>query len=297
MELKPTWKSTLKAFLYLLPALIILGVFNIYPIVKSFMMSLYTDYDYWNDVVYAYGFDNYIALWKDESFRRALLNTLLFVLGVVPISIVLSLAIAMLLNTNIKIRGFFRTIYFLPFVTSVVAVAIVWSWIFHSDYGILNYFLGLVGIDAIKWITDPTYAMPALIILSVWKGLGFNIILFLAGLQNINKQYYLAARVDGASAWQRLKTITIPLLSPTTFFVSIISIISAFKVFDEIFALFGGRPGPGGSALTVVYYVYQKFYEEWEFGLASAAAYMLFIVIFIFTLVQLYFGKKKVHYS
>lgn len=297
MELKPTWKSTLKAFLYLLPALIILGVFNIYPIVKSFLMSLYTDYDYWNDVVYAYGFANYIALWKDESFRRALLNTLLFVLGVVPISIVLSLAIAMLLNTNIKIRGFFRTIYFLPFVTSVVAVAIVWSWIFHSDYGILNYFLGLVGIDAIKWITDPTYAMPALIILSVWKGLGFNIILFLAGLQNINKQYYLAARVDGASAWQRLKTITIPLLSPTTFFVSIISIISAFKVFDEIFALFGGRPGPGGSTLTVVYYVYQKFYEEWEFGLASAAAYMLFIVIFIFTLVQLYIGKKKVHYS
>ncbi len=261
------------------------------------MMSFYTDYDFFNDVVYAYGFDNFIRLWNDKNFHTAVKNTIIFVIGVVPISIVISLAIAMMLNSSIKIRGVFRTIYFLPFVTSVVAVAIVWSWIFHTNYGILNYLLGLVGIDPIRWITDPTYAMPALIILSVWKGLGFNIIIFLAGLQNINKQYYLAARVDGASAWQRLKTITIPLLSPTTFFVSIISIISAFKVFDEIFALFGGRPGPGNSTLTVVYYVYQKFYEEWEFGLASAAAYVLFIIIFLFTLVQLYIGKKKVHYS
>jgi multiple sugar transport system permease protein len=297
LDLKPSWKSTLKALLYLLPALIILVVFNIYPIIKSMLISLYTDYDFFNDIVYAYGLDNYTYLWHDRRFHTALYNTFIFVIGVVPLSIVISLAIAIMLNSKIKFQSLFRTIYFLPFVTSVVAVAIVWSWIFHSDYGVLNYFLGWFGIDPIRWITDPDYAMPALIMLSIWKGLGFNIIIFLAGLQNIDKQYYLAARVDGASKWQRFTTVTVPLLSPTTFFVSIVSIISAFKVFDEVYALFGGRPGPANSTLTIVYYVYQKFYEDWQFGIASAAAYVLFIIVFLFTLVQLYIGKKRVHYS
>nr|WP_318540042.1 sugar ABC transporter permease [Terribacillus saccharophilus] len=294
---KPTWKSTLKGYLYLLPALLILVVFSIYPIIKSFLMSFYTDYDFFSDTVNAYGLENFTKLFQDPNFITALKNTGIFVIGVVPLSIIISLAIAVLLNSKIKLSGFFRTIYFLPFVTSVVAVAIVWSWIFHSDYGLLNYMLGLFGIDPIDWLTSPTYAMPALIILSIWKGLGFNIIIFLAGLQNIGNQYYLAAKVDGASAWNRFKNITLPLLSPTMFFVSIISIINAFKVFDEIFALFNGRPGPANSALTVVYYVYQKFYEEWEFGLASAAPFVLFIIIFLFTIIQLIVGKKFVHYN
>ncbi|WP_112179045.1 MULTISPECIES: carbohydrate ABC transporter permease [Paraliobacillus] len=297
MTLRPNWKSTCKAILYLLPALLILITFNIYPIIKSFLMSFYTDYDYFNNVVHARGLTNFITLFNDQNFIKALSNTLIFVVGVVPISIILSLLIALLLNSKIKFLGFFRTIYFLPFVTSVVAVAIVWGWIFHSDYGLLNYFLGWFGVDPIKWITDPNFAMLALIILSIWKGLGFNIIIFLAGLQNINQQYYLAAKVDGASAWNRFKTVTLPLLSPTMFFISIISIINAFKVFDEIFALFNGRPGPANSTLTVVYYVYQKFYEEWQFGLASAAAFVLFIFVFIFTLIQLIIGKKFVHYQ
>ncbi|MDY0409108.1 carbohydrate ABC transporter permease [Paracerasibacillus soli] len=138
--------------------------------------------------------------------------------------------------------------------------------------------------------------MPALIILAVWKGLGYNIIIFLAGLQNVNPQYYLAAQIDGASKWERFKHVTVPLISPTTFFISIISIINAFKVFDEVFALFGGQPGPAGSAQTIVYYIFNRFYGDWDFGVASAAAYMLFLVIFIFTLIQLYVGKKKVNY-
>ncbi|GAB2556622.1 carbohydrate ABC transporter permease [Gracilibacillus alcaliphilus] len=297
MMSEPTWKSTFKAFLYLLPALLILIIFNIYPIIKSFLMSFYIDFDYFNNVVYERGVRNFIHLFQDPNFIKATLNTFIFVVGVVPISIILSLTIALFLNSKIKFLGFFRTIYFLPFVTSVVAVAIVWSWIFHSDYGLLNYFLGWFGIDPINWLTDPTYAMPALIILSIWKGLGFNIIIFLAGLQNINQQYYLAAQVDGASAWRRFTNMTLPLLSPTMFFVSIISIINGFKVFDEIFALFNGKPGPANSTLTVVYYVYQKFYEEYEFSLAAAAAFVLFIIVFIFTLVQLIIGKKFVHYD
>ncbi|WP_249872476.1 carbohydrate ABC transporter permease [Oceanobacillus saliphilus] len=294
---KPTWKSTLRGFLYLSPALLILITFNIYPIIRSFLMSFYTDYDYFNDVVHAFGLDNFITIFQDPSFLTALKNTGVFVIGVVPISIALSLGIAVLLNNKLKLAGFFRTIYFLPFVTSVVAVAIVWSWIFHSDYGLFNYLLSWFGIDPIAWLNDPKYAMPSLIILSIWKGLGFNIIIFLAGLQSIGKQYYLAAKVDGASAWSRFTNITLPLLSPTIFFVSIISIINGFKVFDEVFALFNGRPGPANSALTVVYYIYQKFYEEWQFGLASTAAFVLFIIIFIFTIIQLIIGRRFVHYN
>lgn len=259
-------------------------------------MSFYTDYDYFKDEVYARGFDNYQYILQDDEFWRSMYNTLIYVIGVVPISILLSLGIAVMLNQNIRLRGLFRTIYFVPFVTSVVAVSIVWRWIFHTEYGVLNYFLSFIGIDAIEWLTDPQWAMPSLIILAIWKGLGYNIIIFLAGLQNVNKQYYLAAQIDGASKWERFKNITVPLISPTTFFISIISIINAFKVFDEVFALFGGQPGPAGSAQTIVYYIFNRFYGDWDFGVASAAAYMLFLVIFIFTLIQLYVGKKKVNY-
>lgn len=296
MNSKPSLKSTMKAFLYLFPALLIIGVFNIYPIIKSLAISFYTDYDYFKDIVYQRGLANYLFVLKDPDFWLSMKNTFVFVIGVVSLSIIISLGIAMLLNAKISFRGIFRTIYFIPFVTSVVAVSIVWRWIFHTEYGLLNYFLGFFGVTPIEWLTDPKWAMPALIILSIWKGLGYNIIIFLAGLQNVNEQYYLAARIDGANAWQRFKNITVPLLSPTTFFISIVSIINSFKVFDEVFALFGGRPGPAYSALTVVYYIFEKFYGEWEFGLASAAAYMLFIVIFIFTLIQLYVGKRKVTY-
>ncbi|MBS3678881.1 sugar ABC transporter permease [Ornithinibacillus massiliensis] len=296
MNLKPTLSSTLKALLYLLPALVILGVFNIYPIIKSFIMSFYTDYDYFNDDVYEYGWDNFSYIFQDHEFWTSVKNTFIFVLGVVPASIVISLVIAIMLNSNIRLRGIFRSIYFIPFVTSVVAISIVWRWIYHTEYGLMNYFLGIFGVDPIKWLTDPEWAMPALIIMSIWKGLGYNIIIFLAGLQNIDKQYYLAAQIDGAKPLKRFFHITVPLLSPTTFFVSIVAIINNFKVFDEIFALFGGKPGPAYSAQTIVYYIYEKFYNEWQFGIASAAAYILFIIIFIFTLVQLYIGKRRVNY-
>lgn len=293
---KPSWKSTAKAFLYLLPALIIISVFNIYPIIKSLLMSFYADYDFFRDIVYEYGIDNYAYIFQDPDFYLALKNTFIFVLGVVPTSIVISLVIAVFLNSKLKFTGVFRTIYFIPFVTATVAVAIVWRWIFHSEYGLLNYFLSLVGISPVHWLTDPDTALLALIILCVWKSLGFNIIIFLAGLKNIDEQFYLAARVDGASRWQRFKRITLPLLSPTIFFISIMSIIHAFKVFNEVYALFNKHPGPLKSALTLVYYIFEKFYGEWKFEVAAAATYVLFFIIFIFTLLQLYIGKKKVHY-
>ncbi|PHS35038.1 MAG: ABC transporter permease [Alkaliphilus sp.] len=296
MHRKPTIKSTFKAFLYLLPALTIISTFSFYPVVRSLLMSFHTDYNFFTGEVYSYGIDNFIYIFNDPDFWLAMRNTFLFVVGVVPAAIVISLGISVLLNSKIKFRGLFRTIYFIPFVTSVVAISIVWSWIYHSEYGILNYFLGWFGIDPIAWLIDPAWSMPAIIIMSIWRSLGYNIIIFLAGLQNIDKKYYLAAQIDGASKWQQFRNITLPLLSPSIFFISIVSLIGGFKVFDEVFALFDGRPGPVSSALTIVYYIYEKFYMEWEFGIASAAAYALFVITLAFTLIQMYIGKKKVHY-
>jgi multiple sugar transport system permease protein len=160
----------------------------------------------------------------------------------------------------------------------------------------MNYFLGFFGVDPIQWLTSTKWAMPALIILAIWKGLGYNIIIFLAGLQTIGDSYYNAARIDGANRWNRFIHVTVPQLAPTTFFITIISIINSFKVFDEIYALFDGQAGPSNSALTVVYYVFNKFYGEWNFGVASAAAYVLFLIIFIFTVIQFYISKKKITY-
>ncbi|MEN2351026.1 carbohydrate ABC transporter permease [Lacticaseibacillus paracasei] len=293
---KASLKSTAKAALYLLPMLVITITFNIWPIINSFLMSLYTKYDFYTDKVSAWGFDNFVYLWNDPDFHLAVRNTLVFVVGVVPITVILSLIIALFLNQVKIISGFFRTVYFLPFVTSTVAIAMVWNWMFHSNYGLINYFMGWFGIHPINWLTDPHYALLALIIMSIWKSLGFNIILFLVGLNNIDHGYYEAAEIDGANARQRFWNITIPMLSPITFLVSVNGIIGSFKVFDEIFALFQGTPGPGKADLTIVYYLYQKFYTEYKYPIAAASGVVLFFLILLVTLVQLWYSRKHVHY-
>ena len=293
---KPTLKSSLKAYLYLLPALVILVIFNIYPIYKSFAMSFYTDYNFFQNIVNAYGFDNFVKIFNDSNFYLAVRNTFIFVIGVVPVSIVLSLAIAFLLNQIKWLSSFFRTVYFLPFVTSTVAISLVWSWIYHTRFGLMNYFLSFLGIDPIAWLTDPKYAMLAVVIMAIWKSLGFNIILFLVGLNNIDKTYYQVAEVDGAREWQRFTNITIPLLSPTTFLITVVGTINSFKVFDEVYAMFQGRPGPAKSTLTVVYYLYEKFYTEYQYGIAAAAGVVLFVIILIITLIQMIYNRRFVHY-
>ena len=221
-------KEFVVSMFYLSPALSIIVVFQIYPIIKSLIMSFYTQYNYFKHIVFEYGFDNYINLFKDEKFILALKNTIVFVIGVVPVSLILSLFIASILNSNIRFKSIFRNIYFLPFVTSTTAIAMAWRWIYHSQYGLLNYLLGLIGIDSISWLVDPKWSMLALIILSIWKTLGYNILIILTGLQNIDKQYYMAAKIDGAKPLKRFYRITLPLLSPTLFFVSITSLIGAF---------------------------------------------------------------------
>ena len=295
MQTKPTLKSTLKSLLYLLPALVLISIFNIYPIFKSLAMSFYEDYNIFSGEVRSYGFGNFIDIFQDPHFFTAIRNTFIFVLGVIPISIIVSLFVAIMLNRAKVLSSFFRSVYFLPFVTSTVAISIVWNWLYHTRYGLINYFLSFIGIDAIAWLTNPKFALPALIIMSIWKGLGYNIILFLVGLNNIDETYYQAARIDGADNQQQFINITVPLLSPYILLVSIIGVINSFKVFTEVYSLFSGRPGPAGSALTMVFYIYEKFYTEYQYGIATAAGIVLFLIILIFTLLQRWISSRFIY--
>lgn len=297
MNGKKTWRSFIRGMVYIMPALILLILFTLYPLIRTIDMSFYIQYNYFKDLVFERGLSNYHYLIHDSEFIKALRNTFIYVISVMPLSIILSLLMAILLNSKIKFKKFFQTIYFLPFVTSTVAISIVWNWIYHSEYGVINYLLGLVGINPIKWLLDPKSSMVSLIIMSVWKGLGYNIIIFLAGLQNIDEQYYRASRIDGATSWQRTLKVTLPLLSPTIFFISVITLINSFKVFDQIYALFGKQPGPLNSCLSMVYYIYEKFYNQFHYGIASAAVVVLYIIILVLNFIQFRINHKKVHYS
>ena len=226
-----------KAWFYLFPALLVLGVFQIYPIIKSFLMGFYTDFDYLEDVVYEWGFNNFSNLFHDSDFILAIKNTCVLTLFAAPLSILVSLIFAVLLNMNIHCRKIFQSIYFLPFVTSMVAVSIVWAWMLNKDYGLINSILAVFGISKVAWLTNPKMTIPILVVLSVWKGLGYRVIIFLAGLQGIDKQYYQAARIDGAGALRRFFHVTIPFLRPTIFFLSVTTIIDIFKTFDEVYVM------------------------------------------------------------
>ena len=275
-----------KAWLYLLPALLILGMFQMYPILKSFFMGFYTEFDYLNDIVYQWGFDNFQKVLEDPDFLLALKNTCKLVLFAAPASLGISLLFAVLLNSNIYCRKFFQSVYFLPFVTSMVAVSIVWAWMLNKDFGLVNAFLSIFGVSKKAWLTDPNMTLPILIVLSVWKGLGYRVIIFLAGLQNIDQRYYQAARTDGAHSARRFFHITLPLLKPTLLFLSITTVIDIFKTFDEVYIMYGNDTGPLKSGLTIVYYIFNKFYRHWEFASAAAAAFLLFLIILGITLIQ-----------
>lgn len=285
-----------KGYLYLLPSFIIIALFQIYPVIKVFAMSFYTKFDYIKDIVYKRGFDNYAYVVTDSDFYLALKNTFIYVFISVPLSITLATFIALALNKNIKLKSFFRSVYFIPFVTSTVAISVGWRWIFNSDQGIVNYILVCLGFTKQEFLKESMWTMPLIILLNIWKGLGYEIVIILAGLQNIDERYYYAARVDGANSWNIFKEITLPLLSPIIFFLTITSIIRGFKIFDEIFILYDRSPGPLKSGMTIVYYIFNKFYMNWQFAVASAASFILFIIIFIFTIIQFRIAKKKVHY-
>ena len=263
----------------------------------SFRMGFYEKYNYYTEVGTGFGLSTFKFVLSDPNFQKALLNTFLIVVNAVPVSMVIALAIALLLNSGIKASKFFQAIYFLPYVTSVIAIGIVWSWLFHSDFGYINQFLSMFGIEPIQWLNDPNMAIWALIIFNIWSGLAFKIVIFLSGLQNIDPQYYKAAQVDGTPKWKVFTRITLPLLSPTVFFLTITSVIGSFKVYNEVFALFGGKPGPANSCMTVVYYIYDMFYGSSQVHKAAAASIILFVIILIITGIQMLVSKKLVHYK
>ncbi len=246
----------------------------------------------------SYGLIDYLLDASEKNlFAKALLNTTYYVILTVPIGLTLALLIALLLNNDIRFKAFFRTSFFIPFVTSSVAVGLIWKWIYNDDVGLLNYILTSMGLQPVKWLKDAKWTIPTVSIVSIWKSVGYNAMIFLAGLQNIDTFYYEAAEVDGANSMQKFFKITWPLLSPTTFFLLIVSVIGAFKVFQEVFILYDGLPGPyGNSGMTMVYYVFDLFYRQQRMGIASAAAYLLFLVILVFTFIQYKVGDKVVEY-
>lgn len=282
-------------FAYLLPFLIGIGIFTLYPVINVFLISFKEGYRVLTGAFESFGIANYQTVINDPYFVSAFKNTAIYVLVVVPVSTCLSIVIATLLNQKIKLQGLFQTAYFLPMVTSVTAVGLAWKWMYNYDYGIINYFLSLFNISSINWLNDASWGLPALIIYGVWSILPFTIILLLSGLQNINPLYYTAAKVDGASTLRTFFRITVPLLAPTIGLVLIVNMISTFKVFTELFPLFNGKPGVAYTLYTVVYYIYDMFYIKWKLGPAAAAAVILFFVIFVLTMIQLWIQRKWKH--
>lgn len=287
-------KTDWGAYTYLVPVFGIMLCFQVLPIFYSLAISFYR-WDLIGEAEWV-GLDNFARLFDDPMFYKSLVNTFYYAVVSVPLSICCSMGIALLLNNPISGIGIYRTIYFLPVITSLNAVSIVWNFIYHPDYGLLNKLLVLFHLPPQLWLQDPFWAMPCIILMSVWKGLGYNVIIFLAGLQNIPKHLYEAARIDGASWIQQFRHITFPLLSPTTYFVFVMSTIGSFQVFSQIYMM-TPRGGPLKSTLVIVYYLYQKAFEKFEFGYALAIAFVLFTMIFSMTLFNKLYIEKKVHYS
>ena len=276
-------------YLFLAPALIALTLFFFVPIIASLIIS-FTDFDIYSLGSLQYlrfiGLDNYGNLFVDPLFWTALRNTFYFVIAGGPLSLAVSLAAALLLNSRlIRFKGFFRLVYFAPVVTTLVAVAVVWRYLYHPRFGLFNYVLHVFGIGPIDWLGDPTWAMPAIIILAVWKNFGYNMLIFIAGLQNIPGELYEAAKIDGASPFAQFKSITLPMLAPTSLFVGLTTMIGYFQLFAEPYVMTQG--GPINATLSITLLMYQQGFRWWNMGNAAAIAFVLFAIIFIFSAIQL----------
>jgi len=282
------------AWWFVAPALLVIGVFFFLPVFAALVMSL-TDFD-----IYALadirnlrfvGLSNYIQLLRTPLFWQAFGNTLYFVVVGVPLSIGLSLGAALLLHSRLaRFKAFFRTALFAPVVTTLVAVAVIWRYLFNTRYGLLNYALGGIGIQPIDWLGDPHWAMPAIIVFAVWKNFGYNMIILVAGLQGIPEDLYEAARIDGASIWRQFRYVTLPMLAPILLMVSILTIAGYFQLFAEPYVMTQG--GPLQSTVSVLYLMYEEGFKWWNLGSASAVAFVLFLVIFAITALQLRYTRQ-----
>lgn len=271
-------------WVFVLPALIGTFIFIIIPVICSFGLS-FMDWDLLNKAQFV-GLKNYKMIFQDPLFGKILLNTIVYALATSVFAVIIPLVLASILNSKIRGAEFFKTAYFLPFITPMIVIAIIWQWIFDPNIGILNYALKL----NINWLYDPNFAMPALIIVSVWKLIGYNMIIFLSGLSAMNQSLFEASKIDGANAFDTFRFITVPLLSPTIFFVIIITCISSFQVFDLIYLMTQG--GPLDSTNVLVYAIYKNAFEYFKIGQASAIAYVLFVIILALTAIQWQLKKR-----
>lgn len=279
---------------FVAPALVALGLFFFLPVAAALILS-FTDFD-----IYAIadignlrfvGLDNYLHLLQTPLFWKALGNTAWFVILGVPLSIMMSLAAALLLDNKLaRFKGFFRTVYFAPVVTTLVAVAMIWRYLLHTKYGLVNWALGGIGIGPIDWLGDPHWSMPAIVLFAVWKNFGYNMIIILAGLQTIPEELHEAARIDGASAFQRLRHVTLPGLAPVLLVVSILTMAGYFQLFAEPYVMTQG--GPVESTVSILYFMYEQGFRWWNLGFASAIAFVLFLIMFALTLAQLKLSER-----
>ena len=286
--------EAIAGYLLLLPNIVGFLVFSSLPVLATLLISTL----HW-DMIRTPTFvalQNYQQLlFDDPVFWQVLGNTVYYVVGTVPADIVLSLLLALALNAQIRGISIFRAIFFIPVISSAVAVAVMWQWLYNTDFGLIDFALGFLGVKAIPWLSSTAWAMPALIIMAIWKHLGYNMIIYLAGLQGIPTTLYEAAAIDGANRWNAFRFITVPLLTPTTFFILVISIINSFQVFDLAFIL--TRGGPGNATNTVVMDIYNQAFQFFQMGYAAAIAWILFLIIMVFTLIQWRVQKGWVHYE
>ncbi|MFO7882013.1 MAG: sugar ABC transporter permease [Kosmotogaceae bacterium] len=279
----------LSIIIFIGPSMALMFTFLLIPIFVSFFLSLtnfdaFAMYD-WSKANFI-GFENFTELFQDELFWKALFNTLYCLIVALPVTVILALGSAILLNREqTYFKSFFKVSYYLTFVTNTVAIAIVWRWILNSQYGIMNYLLGLFGIEGQNWLGDPVWAMPSVIMLVVWRAIGYNMILFLAGLQNIPEYLYEVAELDGASRWQKFFYITLPMLRPTMLFVTVMMMIGYLQLFQEPYMLTGG--GPLNSTLSIVLYLYEQGFQYFNLGYASTIAVVLFLIIMGMTLLRM----------
>lgn len=292
-KVKKDWKAGLWALLFLGPNLVLFGLFTAYPVVYGLYLSFF-DYSILTPAEYV-GLQNYQDFFRDPLSGKLIRNTIYFTVGAAVPSVVLPLIIAVLLN-NAGLTRLWRGLYFLPLVTSGVAAAAVWKWLYAKDFGLINFGMRKIGLEPIDWLFNLDWAMPAIIVMMVWLLLPFNIILFTAGLQEIPREYYEAAQIDGASPLRQFLNITVPLITPTTFFVMLTTMLGVlFGGFDTINVMTQG--GPLNSTNILIYDIYQNAFQYFRMGYASAQAYLMFLAVFVFTVLNWLLQKRWVHYA
>ncbi|MBU9712684.1 sugar ABC transporter permease [Bacillus tamaricis] len=291
------WRKTTNirlAILYLLPSIILFSVFLFYPMFKTVYLSFFLT-DARGAAAVFVGLENYLYLLQSARFQKSMVSTSLFVLYTVPTSVIIGLFLALIANEKLRGIGFFRTIFSSTMGMSVAASAVIWLFLFHPTVGIINNFLGLFGIPAVGWLLDPTWALISIAITTIWMNLGFSFLIILGGLQNIDTHLYESANIDGAGYFYQLRRITVPMLSPTLFFIITITFINSFQSFGQVDIL--TRGGPAESTNLIVYSIYQDAFINYQFGTASAQAVILFLIVFVLTFLQFKFGERKVHYQ